>query len=70
MILSCASSKVDWMVSERSYPGQPRVKNVKTIVKFHARVEYADPPSSWFYYCVKDPKARRTRPTRLVPGQG
>jgi predicted transposase YbfD/YdcC len=37
-----ASSKVDWIVSDRSYPGQPRFKTIKTIVKVHARVEYAD----------------------------
>jgi predicted transposase YbfD/YdcC len=37
-----ASSKVDWIESERSYPGQPRFKNIKTIVKVHSRVEYAD----------------------------
>jgi predicted transposase YbfD/YdcC len=36
------SSKVDWIMSERSYPGQPRFKNIKSIVKVHARVEYAD----------------------------
>jgi predicted transposase YbfD/YdcC len=36
------SSKVDWIMSERSYPGQPRFKNIKTIVQVHARVEYAD----------------------------
>jgi len=37
-----ASSKVDWIASERSYPGQPRFNNINTIVKVHARVEYAD----------------------------
>ncbi len=37
-----ASSNVDWIVSERSYPGQPRFKTIKTILKVHARVEYAD----------------------------
>lgn len=37
-----ASSTVDWIVSERSYPGQPRFKNIKTILKVHARAEYAD----------------------------
>src|SRR6266446_6732903 len=37
-----ASSTVDWIVSERSYPGQPRFKTIKTILKVHARVEYAD----------------------------
>ena len=37
-----ASSEVDWITSQRSYPGQPRFKNIKTIVKVYARVEYAD----------------------------
>ncbi len=37
-----ASSKVDWMASERSYPGQPRFHNIKTILKVYARVEYHD----------------------------
>jgi predicted transposase YbfD/YdcC len=37
-----ASSNVDWIASERSYPGQPRFGNIKTILKVHARVEYAD----------------------------
>ena len=36
-----ASSKVDWIVSDRSYPGQPRFQNIKTVVKVYARVEYA-----------------------------
>jgi len=37
-----ASSTVDWIASDRSYPGQPRFKNIKTIVKVHARAEYPD----------------------------
>lgn len=37
-----ASSNIDWIVSQRSYPGQPRFTTIKTIVKLHARVEYAD----------------------------
>jgi predicted transposase YbfD/YdcC len=37
-----ASGKVDWIVSERSYPGAPRFSNIKTIVKVHTRVEHAD----------------------------
>ena len=37
-----ASSTVDWIASDRSYPGQPRFKNIKTILKVHARAEYAD----------------------------
>ena len=32
-----ASNKVDWITSERSYPGQPRFNNIKTIVKVHTR---------------------------------
>ena len=37
-----ASSAVDWIASDRSYPGEPRFAGVKTIVKVHARVEHAD----------------------------
>jgi predicted transposase YbfD/YdcC len=37
-----ASSVVDWIVSERSYPGEPRFTNIKTLVKVHSRIEYAD----------------------------
>ncbi len=37
-----ASSVVDWIGSDRSYPRQPRFTNIKTILKVHDRVEYAD----------------------------
>ena len=37
-----ASNVVDWIVSERSYPGQPRFTNVATIVKVDTRTEHAD----------------------------
>jgi predicted transposase YbfD/YdcC len=37
-----ASSVVDWIVSERSYPGEPRFTNIKTLVKVLSRTEYAD----------------------------
>ena len=40
-----ASDTVDWIVSDRSYPGQPRfktIKTIKTILKVHDRTEYAD----------------------------
>jgi len=37
-----ASAVVDWMTSDRSYPGQPRFSNIETILKVHARVEHAD----------------------------
>src|SRR6202790_77295 len=37
-----ASKAVDWIVSARSYPGQPRFTNIKTIVKVDTRTEHAD----------------------------
>jgi predicted transposase YbfD/YdcC len=37
-----ASSVADWISSDRSYPGQPRFTSIKTILKVHDRVEYAD----------------------------
>ena len=37
-----ASKAVDWIVSERSYPGQPRFTNIETIVKVDNRTEHAD----------------------------
>jgi predicted transposase YbfD/YdcC len=37
-----ASGQVDWIVSERSYPGEPRFSNIKTILKVENRTEYAD----------------------------
>ena len=38
----CASHNVDWVVSDRSYPGEPRFKTIKTLVSVRARVEHAD----------------------------
>src|SRR6266702_3855628 len=46
------SSKVDWITSERSYPGQPRFNHIKTIVKVYARVEHADRCSSDTRYYI------------------
>jgi predicted transposase YbfD/YdcC len=37
-----ASNVVDWIGSERSYPGQPRFTTVKTLVKVDTRTEHAD----------------------------
>ncbi len=42
-----ASSNVDWMTSEKSYPGQPRFKGIKTIIKAVNRTEHKDK-------CTKD----------------
>jgi predicted transposase YbfD/YdcC len=41
-----ASSKVDWIVSERNYPGEPRFSDIKTIVKVDLRTEYPDRSTS------------------------
>lgn len=37
-----ASGKVDWIMSNRSYPGAPRFRNIKSIVSVEARIEHAD----------------------------
>lgn len=37
-----ASSVVDWIASERSYPGEPRFRGIQTIVKLVNRTELAD----------------------------
>jgi predicted transposase YbfD/YdcC len=37
-----ASGNVDWIVSQRSYPGAPRFKTIRTLVQVRARAEYAD----------------------------
>jgi predicted transposase YbfD/YdcC len=37
-----ASSNVDWIVSHKSYPGQPRFKTIKTLLRVKWRVEHAD----------------------------
>jgi predicted transposase YbfD/YdcC len=37
-----ASQVVDWIVSARSYPGQPRFTTIKTIIKVDTRTEHAD----------------------------
>jgi predicted transposase YbfD/YdcC len=37
-----ASSVVDWISSTRSYPGQPRFKGIKSILKVVNKTEYVD----------------------------
>jgi predicted transposase YbfD/YdcC len=37
-----ASGSVEWIASDRSYPGKPRFAGIKTIVKVHSRVEHTD----------------------------
>ena len=42
-----ASSKIDWIVSDRSYPGEPRFSHIKTIVKVDLLTEYPDQSTSF-----------------------
>lgn len=37
-----ASAHVDWILSDKSYPGQPRFAHIKTIVRVEDRTEHAD----------------------------
>ena len=37
-----ASSAVDWITSEKTYPGQPKFKHIKTILKVENRTELKD----------------------------
>jgi predicted transposase YbfD/YdcC len=65
-----ASANVSWITSDRSYPGQPRFHTIKTILKVHTRLEYADRRSSAetrYYICSaprghRAPRRRGTRP--------
>jgi predicted transposase YbfD/YdcC len=34
--------KIDWIVSDRSYPGAPRFKTIKSLLRVRARVEHAN----------------------------
>jgi predicted transposase YbfD/YdcC len=51
-----ASKIVDWIVSERSYPGQPRFTAIKTVVKVDTRTE--------------QPTARPSTPVPTSPPSG
>ena len=44
-----ASARVDWIKSERSYPGAPPFAHIKTILKVEDLTEYADK-------CTRDPR--------------
>lgn len=37
-----ASDKVDWIASDRRYPGEPRFTTIKSLLKVLSRTEYAD----------------------------
>ena len=37
-----ASGEVDWILSDRAYPGQPRFETIRSLVKVATRTEHAD----------------------------
>ena len=41
-----ASSNVEWIISDRSYPGEPRFTNIRTVVKVDAQTEYRERSTS------------------------
>jgi predicted transposase YbfD/YdcC len=41
-----AADEVDWIASDRSYPGEPRFTNIKTVVKVDSRTECSDRSST------------------------
>jgi predicted transposase YbfD/YdcC len=48
-----ASSNVDWIVSNKTYPGQPRFTNIKTLLRVQDRTEHRDRSTfdTRFYIC-------------------
>jgi len=63
-----ASSNVDWISSERSYPGQPRFNNIKTILKVYSRVEYPDRCSFETRYYISSAKLDIERLAKAARG--
>lgn len=51
-----ASGNVDWIMSDRTYPGAPRFTNIKSILKVHSRVEYHDRCSFETRYYISSAK--------------
>jgi predicted transposase YbfD/YdcC len=40
--IATVSGNVDWIASERSYPGKPGFTTIKTLIKVHSRTEHHD----------------------------
>ena len=55
------SGEVDWILSDRSYPGQPRFEGIKSLVKVYSRAEHADRSSfeTRHYICSSKPDIER-----------
>lgn len=55
------SGEVDWILSDRSYPGQPRFEAIRSIVKVHSRTEHADRSSfeTRHFICSSKPDVER-----------
>lgn len=61
--------KIDWIVSDRSYPGAPRFKTIKSLLRVRARVEHANRCTQETRYFISSAApdverlaARRARP--------
>jgi len=67
-----ASANVDWIASDRSYPGQPGFTTIKTLIKVRSRVEYHDRCTfDTRYFISSAPPQHRThgrRRTRTLGG--
>jgi predicted transposase YbfD/YdcC len=55
------SSTVDWIIPDRSYPGQPRFKGIKNILMVRNRTEHADrcTVDTRYYICSAPPDLER-----------
>jgi hypothetical protein len=59
-----ASSKVDWTVSDRNYPGEARFTHIKTIVKIDLLTEYPDQSTTFRHPSLHLVGSSRYRPAR------
>jgi predicted transposase YbfD/YdcC len=62
------SRNVDWIVSDRSYPGAPRFAGIATIVEVDCRAEYADRCSFDKRYFISSARLDIERIARAVRG--
>lgn len=56
-----ASGHVDWILSDRSYPGQPRFEGIKSVVKVYSRAEHSHRSTfeTRHYICSAQPDIER-----------
>jgi predicted transposase YbfD/YdcC len=66
--IATASANTSWIVSDRSFPGQTKFKNIRTIVKIVRRVEYADRSTFSTHYYISSAPANVERLAEAVRG--